>query len=130
MATIRDNRNVAAGVTVTNILAGSKFEFMRVPSTVLVYAKLDIINTAGAQEGATMTVSFGNVVEGDTLEIPQVRVGALGGAGSGVGPNINEDLLVSGVADAGDRLQIQITNTADAEAVDVRTLVKISPIGM
>jgi len=115
MPSIRDSRTVAAGVTVSNILAGSKFEFMPQAAAILVYA----IHDAGGP--VIMDITFGNVVEGDAMVVPIT-------ATAGDGPNIQDHLLASGVAAPGDRLQIKVQNTSAATTANVRTLVQIRPL--
>lgn len=115
MPTIRDERVVAAGEAIPNILAGSQFEFMRVPSHIAVYAVRD----GAAPPGSLfLDASFGNVIETDSTAIP-TKTG---------GPNVNEDQLISAVASAGDRLVLRLRNTDGALAHDARTLVKITPL--
>jgi len=115
--TIRDDRSVAAGATVANILAGSQFEFMRVPSHIAVYAVED---SAGADGLLNMDVSFGNTIEADSYQVPT--------KGATLGPNVNEDQAISAVAAAGDRIVIRLRNTDGANAKASRILVKITPL--
>ena len=89
MPSIRDSRTVAAATTVTNILSGSKFEFMPQAAAILVYAVQDLA-TGGP---VLMDVTFGNVVEGDQIVVPQATVG--------LGPDIQNHLVASGVAAPG-----------------------------
>jgi len=116
MPSIRDERQVAIAGTVANILAGSQFEFMSVPSHIAIYSVQD-----GAAAGLVfLDASFGNVIEGDSMAVPTFTAGQ--------GPNTNEHQLVSAVAAAGDRLVIRIRNTDAATASEMRTLVKITPL--
>lgn len=116
MPTIRDERQVPATTNVANILAGSQFEFMRVPSHIAVYAVTD---NAAVQGTVFLDASFGNVIEADSVAIPTF--------GATLGPNTNEHQVVSAVASPGDRIVLRIRNT-DANAVNTRTLVKITPL--
>jgi len=116
MPSIRDSRSVAAATTVSNILAGSKFEFMPQAAAIMVYAVQDLA-TGGP---VIMDVTFGNVVEGDALVVPSYTVG--------LGPDTQNHLIASGVAAPGDRLQISLQNTHATNAAPVRTLVVIRPI--
>ena len=118
MPTIRDERAVAAGATVANILAGSQFEFMRVPSHIAVYAVRDGAGVAGL---LNLDASFGNVIETDAAQVPTF--------GAGLGPNTNEHQIVSAVAAAGDRLVLRLRNGDGANAQNSRVLVKITPLG-
>ncbi len=113
MPTIRDVRNgLAAGGVVDNILAGSKFEFPRVPTAVIVYA----VEDGAAVNGAVhLTMTLGNAVDIDDISLPTAAVGD--------GPNINQHKIGAALADAGDRIQIRLQNTG-AGAVNVRTLVE------
>lgn len=117
MPTVRDERVVAAGATVANILAGSQFEFMRVPSHIAVYAARD---GAGGVGTLFLDASFGNVIETDQTSVPT--------KGAGLGPHTNEDQLISAVASAGDRLVIRLRNTDGAGAHNSRVLIKITPL--
>jgi len=117
MPTIRDERQVAIGATVANILSGSQFEFMRVPSHIAVYAVRD---GGGAEGLLNLDVSFGNTIEADSLQVPTKA--------AGLGPNINEDQAVSAVAAAGDRIVLRLRNTDGAFAQESRVLVKITPL--
>jgi len=117
MPTIRDDTIVAAGATVANILAGSQFEFMRVPSHIAVYVVED---SAGADGLLNMDVSFGNTIETDSYQVPTKA--------ATLGPNVNEDQAVSAVASAGDRIVIRMRNTDGTNAKNSRTLIKITPL--
>lgn len=116
MPSIRDSRTVLAASTVTNILAGSKFEFMPQAAAVMVYAVQDL--AVGGP--VVMDVTFGNVVEGDGLIVPQNTVG--------LGPDTQNHMIASGVAAPGDRLQISLQNTHATVNTPVRTLVVIRPL--
>ena len=118
MPTIMDTRNVAAATTVTNLLQGSKFEFMGRNSAIVVYS---VIGTGGVAGDILMDVTFGSQIVGDSLAI-QLEPAA------GVGPDRNKNQVTSGVAAAGDRLQIKLQNTTAATALDVRTIVEIRPL--
>jgi len=113
--TIRDSRALLTNVQVANILAGSQFEFMRVPSAITVYSVQD----GAISAPVFIDVSFGNVIEGDSVAIPDFTAGE--------GPNVNQHQLIAGVAAAGDRLVLRVRNTS-AQTANVRTLVKITPL--
>lgn len=116
MAVIRDTRTVAASTTVTNLVSGSKFEFLARNSVVEVFACQD---TAGA--GAVlMDVSFGNVLEGDSLSVPTFTADH--------GPDRDKHKLISAVAQAGDRLQIKVVNTDAGADAELRTLITITSV--
>jgi hypothetical protein len=116
VAVIRDERSVALSTTVTNLVAGSKFEFLARNSVVEVYSCQD-----GADPGdVTMDVSFGNVLEGDALAIPTFT--------ANLGPDRDKHKLISAVAQAGDRLQLKVTNADAANASALRTLITITSV--
>ena len=118
MAVIRDARIIAATTTVTNILSGSKFEFLARDSVVEIFAACD--GDAGlTADQPVMDVSFGNVLEADGVAIPITTAKQ--------GPDTDKHKLVSAVAQAGDRLQIKQTNN-DGANLNVRTLVKITAL--
>lgn len=117
MPTIRDERAVAAGDTVANILAGSQFEFMRVPSHVAVYAVRD---GAGAGGLLNIDASFGNVIETDSAQVPTFT--------DDLGPNVDSHQIVSAVAAAGDRVVLRLRNNDGVNAQNSRVLIKITPL--
>lgn len=116
MPTIRDERTVAAGTNVANILSGSQFEFMGVPSHIAVYS---VQNDADAGS-VFLDASFGNVIETDSASVPTFT--------DTLGPDTDKHQLVSAVAAAGDRLVIRIRNTDATNDSAIRTLVKITPL--
>lgn len=103
---------LAAGGIVQNLLTGSKFEYLPSPAAVVVYACAD---AAGVQ----LELTFGNVIECDQMDLP-VRAAT-------VGPLLSDDRIASGVAAAGDRLQIKLQNTGGA-GTNIRTFVDIRPL--
>ncbi len=116
MPTIRSVDAIAGGASNPNIISGSKFEFMPRPMAVMVYA---VQHGATADGDATMDVTFGNAVEGDDLAIPTFT--------TDLGPDKDKHLLASGIAAAGDRLQIKVSN-AGAATANVRTLIELRPL--
>lgn len=115
MPTLRFNTTIAAaGGTVPNLLAGSKFEYLPVPATVVVYA---VSSVAGVDLEATA----GNTVETDQLEIPLQTV-------AGAGPSIQDDRIAAFTAAAGDRLTLRLFNRAGGAGAIIRTLVEIRPV--
>jgi len=123
MPSILDSRTVAAATTVTNILQGSKFEFMGTNAAILVYSCFGA-NTPAAGD-ILMDVTFGSGIVGDTLAVPLEPRST---TNPGEGPDRQSQLIASGVAAAGDRLQIKLQNTDAAATHDVRTLVEIRPL--
>lgn len=117
MPTVRDERAVAAGATVANILAGSQFEFMRVPSHIAVYAVRD---GAGAGGLLNIDASFGNVIETDAAQVPTFT--------DDLGPDVDKHQVVSAVASAGDRLVLRLRNGDGVNAQNSRVLIKITPL--
>ena len=115
MPVVRDERAIAAGASVTNILTGSKFEFLGRNSVVEIFSVMD----GPAVGTVVMDVTFGNVLEGDGLQLPTMT--------ATLGPNRNDHKLISALAQAGDRLQIKIANNGAAQA-NCRTLVVITAV--
>lgn len=116
MPTIREEVALAAGASNTNIIQGSKFEFMPRNMAVSVFAVQD-----GADPGdVTLDVTFGNAVEGDNLGVPTYTANQ--------GPDRDKHLLASGVAAAGDRLQLKAVNGDAVNASALRVLVDLRPI--
>lgn len=105
---------IATSAVVTNLMQGSKFEFLPRNSVVRVYA---------AQDNANVDLDFtlGNVVVGDGLA-PNVT------AAPGLGPDRNTDLLATGVGAAGDRIQIRAQETAGGAGTPIRVLVEINEL--
>lgn len=116
MAVINDSRQIAASGSVTNLVAGSKFEFLARNSVVEIFSCMDT-----ADVGAPlMDVSFGNVLEGDALAVPKFT--------TDLGPDRDKHKLISAVAQAGDRLQIKVANTDAVNACNLRTLITITSL--
>lgn len=115
MPTLRFNTTIAAaGGTVANLLTGSKFEYLPVPATVIIYA------VAGVA-GVDLELTAGNTVETDSLEIPLQSV-------VGAGPSVLDDRIASCTAAAGDRLTVRLFNRAGGVNAVIRTLVEIRPL--
>jgi len=104
---------VGAGATVANAFANSRYATLSRPARVTYYA---------VEDGATlppdleMEVTHGNVIVRSISAIPQVA--------ATVGPNRNEHLVASGVADINDRIVIRLVNASIA-AANVRIIVDI-----
>lgn len=112
MPVFQHTEQLAASGTNTNIMAGSKFEFLPRNSVIRVYAVSD------AGDDVNLDFSLGNVVVGEDLMVFK--------ATAGTGPNRNEHLLVQGAGMAGDRIQIRLTEvTATPATAETRTLVEI-----
>lgn len=118
MPTLSIVDSLTTGAVNVNLLTGSKFEFAAVPEVVEVYAVNDTANTATAIDEITLTL--GNVVVGDALAIPFNEV-------PNSSPRRDQNLIVSGVAAAGDRLQIRRVN-GQAGTTVARFLIVISPL--
>jgi len=110
---------LAGGAVINNIMAGNKFEFLPRNGVVRVYASQDV--SAGVQGNTELDFTLGNVVVGDDLACN-------GAAAIGIGPDRNTDLLATGVAMAGDRIQIRAQNTDAALPSNFRVLVEINDI--
>lgn len=117
MPTLRFNTTIAAaGGQVANLLAGSKFEYMPGPASIVVYA-------CGDQAGVDLECSAGNSVETDSLEIPAVTA-----ADAGTGPSVQDHRVAAFLAAPGDRLTLRLFNRAGGAGAIVRTLVEIRPL--
>lgn len=117
MPTIRNRQSIAAAATVANILAGSEFEFLPVPAQIQVAITSDQVDTE-------LDVSFGNAIQIQNGAVPQVVVATTGFEG----PRIPEDIVVSDIADAGDRLVVRVRNPDAVNPAVVNTLVMIKPL--
>ncbi|GAH02504.1 unnamed protein product [marine sediment metagenome] len=116
MSVIRDARQIAASAGVTNLVAGSKFEFLARNSVVEVFACQDT-----ADDGTVLLdVSFGNLLEGDALAVPTFT--------AEFGPDRDKHKLISAIAQAGDRLQLKVANTDAVNVTNLRTLITITSV--
>ena len=106
---------IAAGVN-NNIMAGSKFEFLPRNGVVRIYAAQDI----SANSNVDLDFTLGNVVIGDNLAPNYVT--------ASTGPDRNTDLLATGVAAAGDRIQIRAQETDGTNPQVFRVLVEINEL--
>lgn len=118
MPSLRIVSVVPASGSIVNILAGSKFEFTAAPSVVSFYAVADGATMVASDPTAVLT--FGNVIEADQMAVPVF--------GAGLGPDRNQHLLAEGVADAGDRLVIQLNNADAVTLINVRSLIVINQL--
>lgn len=112
MPTRRDERTVAAGLTVNNILDGSLFEIVARNGTLLVAANSD--NAAG--EGLMSILA-------DTETLMEESPVPLQ-SGAGLGPRLNEDVLLTERVARGDKVTIRIRNTGAGNIV-FRTLISV-----
>jgi hypothetical protein len=105
------------GTVTTNLMTGSKFEFLPRNSVVSVYGAMNNV-AAGVVE---LDFTLGNVIIGDNLPLNRTA--------DGEGPNRNTDLIAQGVGAAGDRIQLR-TAEVGAGALDVpfRVLVQINEL--
>lgn len=115
MPSQRFNTTILAGATNANILAGSQFEFLGVPSRVQAYMAGD---TAAGVYNA-------EIFFGQELELAD-------GPGpiftAGFGPEVPEHLVLDDIGGAGDRIVVRLTETGGALAAIVRTLLVFTPI--
>src|SRR5215813_5460462 len=114
MPSLRFAQAQAAATTVVNLLAGSKFEFLPVPSMVEVYGVSDQLDTSAE-------LTLGNMIEFDQMLLPQFAVA------SG-GPNVQDHRLGGGVGAAGDRVVLKIVTVTACVAGGLRVLVVITPV--
>ena len=107
--------------TTANVLAGNRFEFMPRLGHVAIYAVAHLTantaSVAGVTELVVATISFGNVVLADAAVVQP----------SAVGLRRAEHLLVSGIADGGDRLIISNTNGTGV-TVDIVYMIEITDL--
>jgi len=103
--------SLAAGDTNTNIMAGSKFEFLKRPTALQIWAVADLGDLA------QMDLSLGNVVVAEDIVIPQFT--------AALGPNTNEHLIIEGAGVGDDRIQIRVVETGGAAAAVYRVRVKL-----
>lgn len=113
MPTIRRTQSLTANQVVDNVLQGSQFEFIQVPSRVQIYAVYQV-TAAGVGE---VEVFFGQELQ-CSQEAPNVVTAG--------GPTVPDDIIVDDYAAPGDRLVVRVVETAGGTA-DVRILVKITP---
>jgi hypothetical protein len=118
--------NVAAGGRVANALAGSPFEFVPRDSKVAVALAVQAIQTVpGTPPNTNQGEVTTNITFGAELQL-QNGVPALERS-DGAGALIPENVLVDDVAEAGDRLVVELLN-AGAAGNDVSGVVRILPI--
>lgn len=112
MAIIRDSTALAIGQIVANILAGSPFEFPGLNGV-----QIAMVADAG---DITAEISFGGRIVGQGVVVPLEP-------GAGLGPNINEHMIVDEAIMAGERLVVRLTGGVGAAVA--RTLVNLTPLG-
>jgi len=112
MPTISGNISVAANATSANVLAGSPFEFVSVPSII----KLACTNPGGI---GAITADFN--IGGEALAV------AAEVSNRAAHPTFREDLFVEAGAQAGERLFLTFQNTTGA-AIVVRFLLDLMGI--
>jgi len=114
MPVFKSVQTVALNSVVTNLMTGSKFEFLPRNSVVRIYAAQDT-----GTGNVDIDYTLGNVVVGDSLA-PNI-------VAAGTGPDRNTDLLATGVGAAGDRIQLRAQETAGTNT-PIRVLVEINEI--
>lgn len=120
MSTFKRIVSVTAGATNTNLMTGSKFEFLGRAAVVRVYGAADIA-AGGTQGVGEIDLTLGNVVVGEDLPLPI--------AAAGQGPTRNEHLITRGIGAPGDRIQLRLRETGGADTVTARVQVDIDEIG-
>lgn len=101
MSIIAGTVSVPATTTLTNVLQGQTFEFLRANSTIKAGWTAPSGTAVGALN-ATWKI-------GDAISVENAPVG--NEAAAGVGVNANTDLLYVDAGRAGDRLSLSLTNT-------------------
>lgn len=107
-----NKQSVAANATVTNVLAGSQYEF-------LPFAALVEIGLAADASGVLTTVSSGSDILQEEGPVPVLA--------AGVFPKYPDEFHLSDEAAPGDRLKVAIRNTTGG-AVNVITVIKLTPM--
>jgi len=108
---------VAAGGVNPNIIAGSQFEFLGVPSRIQIYCIGDPQPASGPYN---LEVFFGQSLELADGPGPNGAVA--------VGPVVPDDLVLDDVGGAGDRLVIRVSETGGVNPAIVRVLVVFTPL--
>jgi len=112
---MRFTNTLVANTPIVNLLAGSKFEFLPVPSLVEVFAVSDVADT-------NMELTMGNVIEFDQMPAP-FSLTANGG------PLVKDHKIGGGVGAAGDRVVLKVQPGSNSTAsLGLRVLVVITPI--
>lgn len=117
MSTFKTAVQLAAGGSIANLIAGSKFEFLSRPAAVKVFAVQD----RTAASNCVIDFTLGNAVVGDDLPPNQAT-------GPGLGPNRQEDMLSRGVGAPRDRIQLAARETTGLDVNDLRVIVEIDDI--
>lgn len=102
MPTFRDSQTLGIGATVANLLAGSQFEFIAVPSQIQIYMCQDATGIGVAEA----EIFFGQELQQAAAPIPVVA--------DGTGPIVPDTIVVDDVAAPGDRLVVRVTETGGA----------------
>ena len=111
MPTTRDNRSVAAGATVLNILDGSLFE------NISRNGPLTIAAVAANATEVLMSVLAGTETLLEESSVPLEPA-------VGQGPNLQDHLILLEPVGRGDKITIRIRNTGAAARI-VRTLISV-----
>lgn len=113
MGLIKSSVAIGAGVTNTNILSGSAFEFVREPSQVM-------IGLLASATGLLVGVSSGSdILLEDGSAVDVVRV-------ANQGPIFPDDFILTDIAMAMDRLRISVRNPT-AGSITLFYGVKVDP---
>ena len=113
MPSIRKKETLTGNGVIDNLLEGSAFEFIGVPSRITVAA-------TSTDTNLTMDFQIGPELLLEAAPLPQEN-------GTGTGPQLPDNLLIEDVAAPGDRLVARIRNTT-AGTPDVTVLVRIEPL--
>lgn len=111
MPTTRDNRSIAAGSTVLNILDGSLFE------NVQLNGLLTVASVADDATEVLMSILAGTetLLEESTVPLEPA---------AGQGPNLQDHIMLNERVARGDKLTVRLRNTG-AGAHVVRTLISV-----
>jgi len=114
MAIFKRRLSIAGGAVETNLLAGSKFEFLNRPSVVTVFS-----TQATAANEILLDLTLGNVVVAEDIP-PNLDAAEL--------IQRDRDGIGSGVGAPGDRIQLRARNTNGAAASVINVLVEINEL--
>ena len=116
MPSLRFVQALVANTPIVNLLNGSKFEFLPVPSMIEVFGCCDV-------GGCLLELTMGNVIEFDQMEAP-IFINTAGG------PNVQDHRLGGGIGAAGDRVVLKVMPGAVGAALplSLRVLIVITPV--
>jgi len=112
MPSMRFFNDLVTATQIDNVLAGSPFEFVGRDSQIVIAAATEAVALGGDME-----VFFGSDLVFERGRLPAEAVAM-------AGPVIPENIMVSGVAIAGDRLTVRVFNNAAAN-LEITVMIQI-----